>query len=165
MKNILIVILLSSAVSISFGQSQSFKTLSNKFADEDNVFTIKTSGLITRSVLKIAGEDDVRDALRDIKKVRMIVIPEAAFHIKDVSPEGFIKYAQSTDGFEEVLRARDGKENVTLLVKKGTENKQDRYLFVIDSGNEIVVAEMKGTIDYKKMFEDSKNVKYSKSSI
>jgi hypothetical protein len=153
--SVLLTLLFSSA---AFAQSESFKILHEKFAGAPNVVTFRTSGALTRSVLGIAGERNIKKAIRDVRSVRLIVIPRSEFREKQVTLSGFQKIAEK-DSFEPLVKVRDGGDDVTLLVQT-LKKKDPRYLFLIDNDNEIVVVEVKGQIDERLLFKDSRKVTY-----
>ncbi len=153
------VILILTFATNSLAQSESFKTLRDKFEDSENVFCLRTSGFLTRSVLAFAGERDFKNAMRDVKSIRMMVIPHDAFREKNVTLSGFQKFAES-DSFEPLLKVRDDGDDVTLLVQHGDKKDDPRYLVLIDNDHEVVVLEVRGRINERLMFKDSHSVTY-----
>ena len=126
-------------------QSKSFITLREKFAGEKDVFAFRFSGGFARLALRIAGEHDFYDAIRDVKNIRFIVIPKRAFHKKRVSLSGFKKIAKE-DGFEELAHIRDRGDDVEILLQPGKHDNH-RYLILIDDGGEVVAIEVRGYIN------------------
>jgi hypothetical protein len=146
MKHFTATLLLVLVVVAASAQSKSFITLREKFAGEKEVYAFRFSGGFARLALRIAGEHDFYDAIRDVKSVRFIVIPKNAFHEKRLSLSGFRKFAKE-DGFEEVANIRDHGDNVDILVQPGKNDNNNRYLVLIDDGGEVVAVEMKGYIN------------------
>jgi hypothetical protein len=139
---LLIIVL---AAGFASAQSKSYITLREKFAGEKDVFAFRFSGGLTRMALRIAGEYEFYDAIRDVKNIRFIVIPKSAFHEKRVSLSGFKKVAKE-DGFEELAHIRDHGDDVQILLQPG-KNDNNRYLVLVDGGNEVVAIEVKGYIN------------------
>ena len=145
MKHFTATLLLVLVAVVASAQSKSFITLKEKFAGEKEVFAFRFSGGFARLALRIAGEHDFYDAIRDVRNVRFIVIPKNAFYEKRLSLNGFRKFAKE-DGFEEVASIRDHGDNVDILVQPGKKD-NNRYLVLIDDGGEVVAVEMNGYIN------------------
>jgi hypothetical protein len=143
-------LLLTFLTSSAIAQSKSYVALREKFRGEKDVIALHASGAFARTILWVAGEKDFKDAMEEVDDIRFIVIPKKAFRANDVSITGFKKFALK-DSFEEVARVKDHGDDVTLMMQtsytKKHEVKNNRYLLVIDSDNEVVVMEIKGYID------------------
>lgn len=146
MKQVTATLLLVLVAIVASAQSKSFITLREKFAGEKEVYAFRFSGGFARLALRIAGEHDFYDAIRDVKSLRFIVIPKNAFHEKHLTLGGFRKFAKE-DGFEEVASIRDHGDNVDILMQRGKKDSINRYLVLIDDGGEVVAVEMKGNIN------------------
>jgi hypothetical protein len=156
--SIALLLLITSA---AFSQSKSFMILKEKFSGAHNSFSFTTSGFFARTILRFSGGHDYVHALRDVKTIRLIVIPEASFKAQHVTLPGFIKVAKQ-DSFEELAHVRDSGDDVTLLIQspeKGKDN--NRYLVLVDSDNEIVAIEVWGYIDPEELCKHNKNMAYS----
>jgi hypothetical protein len=155
------VAVLSLITSTAFSQSKSFMTLKEKFSGAHNSFSFTTSGFFARTILRLSGEHEYIHALRDVKTIRLIVIPESSFKAQHVTLPGFIRVAKQ-DSFEELAHVHDSGDDVTLLIqspKKGKDN--NRYLLLVDSDNEIVAIEVWGYIDPEELCKNNKNMAYS----
>lgn len=145
--SVLLITLLTSAV---FAQSDSYRTLREKFRGEKDVVAVRASGGLTRTILWMAGEREFQHALQDVDEIRLVLIPKRAFRANDVTLNGFKKIAEQ-DTFEEIARVKERGDDVTLLMQKSYKSKRDpdynRYLILIDSNEEVVVMEIKGYID------------------
>ncbi len=142
------ITLIALAISgISFGQSESYRLLKDKFAGRHHkVVSFRASGFLTRTIFAIAGEHDVHDAIRDVRKIRLIVIPKEAFRSEHVTLAGFRKVA-SDDNFHELMYIRDGKDHVTVLMQPGRKEKDNHYLLLVESDDEVVAIEIRGYLD------------------
>ena len=153
---LLLILLLST---IGFSQSKSFITLKEKFSGRSQVVSLHTSGFLARAVLKMAGEHEFVHAIKDIKHIRLMVIPKEAFKDRGVTLNGFKKFAKK-DSFQEVAHVRDHGDDVTLLMQSSYKSNDNRYLLLVDDDNEVVAIEVKGYIDPQLMLSDSKNLSY-----
>lgn len=160
MKKITILSLLTLALSITAkGQSKSYEMLREKFRGQSEVVSFSTSGFLARTVLWMSGENDYLDAVRDIRHVRLSVIPESAFRKNNVTLGGFKKIAMK-DGFEELAHVKEKGDDVTLLLQTPKHEKNNRYLLLVDSNSEIVVMEITGYIDPKILLRDKDKIAY-----
>jgi hypothetical protein len=150
---IIALVLLSS---VAFSQSKSYNALREKFRGYENVFSLSTSGFLTRTMLVFAGEHQINRAIKDVRKVRMTVVPRKAFKAERLTVDGFIKFAQK-DGFEQLFQVHEYGDEVTLLRQTIGKKKADRYLLLIDGNSELVAFEMSGYIDHELMLRYMKN--------
>ena len=144
------VLLLTLLCSAASAQSNSYTALREKFRGDKDVFALHASGGFARTILWIAGEKDFKDAIEDVDDIRFIVIPKRAFRAHDVSLKGFKKFA-GEESFEEIARVKDHGDDVTLMMQTSYSRKQraknNRYLVLVESDDEVVVMEIKGYID------------------
>lgn len=155
MQRIFLIIVFISAANISFSQSKTFQTLKQKFGGSDNVYAFSASGFFARTILWLAGEHDFRDAVQEIKSIRLITIPKAAFEASQVTVNGLKKLVKK-DYFEELANVKDHGDNVSLYLQQGKSEKQNRYLLLVDSSNDVVVIEIRGYIDPAVMNKQNK---------
>ena len=145
-------------ISVSFAQSKSYQLLREKFAGTENVISLRTSGFMARTILWMAGENEFNDAIRNVRNVRLTVVPKAAFRKHDVTVKGFIKLAQK-EGFEELISARDHGDDVIILKQDLTAKKRDdRYLILVDEGHEVVVMEVTGYVDTDELLKHKNRI-------
>jgi hypothetical protein len=135
---------------IGFTQSRSYITLKERFRGYENVVSLSASGFLTRTMLTFAGEHQINRSIKDVRKVRMTVVPRSAFRSEKVTIDGFIKFAQK-DGFEQLFQAREYGDEVTLLRQAKGKKNPERYLLLIDGHSELVAFEMTGYIDHELM--------------
>ena len=159
MKSLTIAVALTlTSVLLTQAQSESFQILKSKFSDHDDVCAFSMSGFFARTVLWMAGEHDFNHGIKEIRSVHMITIPKSAFDKEHVTLNGFKKVA-SRDSYQELLQIRDHGDDVTLLIQHATKNRGSRYLFLVDSDNEVVAIEVKGIIDPELIMKNS-NLSY-----
>lgn len=133
----------------SYGQSSSFELLRDKFIDTENVQAISVGGFFCRTVMWMTGEDELREAIQELKHVRMITIPKQNFRQQKLSLAGFKKVLQS-DRFESIAAIAEPDEKVEVFMQQ-TDSRTDRYFVLVEDNNEVVAIELKGKIDVAKL--------------
>jgi hypothetical protein len=159
MKSIFIILtLLAVSTSGIFAQSKSYSMLRKKFSGMEGVFSIHTTGFMTRTILWMAAEPEYDDAIRSIRNVRLTVVPKEAFRKQKVTLSGFRKMA-CKDGFEELIHVQDHGEDVTILQQAPARKHHDnRYLILVDEPDEAVVIEVTGYIDPDVLLKHRKTI-------
>jgi Domain of unknown function (DUF4252) len=146
MKSISLFIVLTSIVTIgSFAQSNSYQTLKDKFKDQPDVHSFSLSGWMGRAVLKMAGECEFRDAIKDLKHVRIITIPRSEFAARNVTVNGFKKVLKQ-DSFQELAFIHDNGEKVSIYLREGN-NHENSYFVLVEEDQEVVAIELTGYLD------------------
>lgn len=147
MKSIATSVLLLTLIVTGYSQSsKSYHAIREKFQGQEEVFAMRTSGFLARTVLAFAGEYQYKEAIRDVREIRFVVIPKRLFERENVSLKGFVKFTKK-DGFDELVHVKDHGDDVTLLLQTTTKSKLNRYLLVVDSSDEVVVMEIRGYVD------------------
>ncbi|MBX7127407.1 MAG: DUF4252 domain-containing protein [Cyclobacteriaceae bacterium] len=149
MKKLFFAIAFVMATALSFAQSNSYRTFHEQFAGEEEVFHISIGGFWCRTVLNMAGEHEVRKAIRDISHIRLITVPRKALDEKSLTIRGFRKLLRE-DGFEELVAIRDHGDNVHVYLQQNS-NKKNRYFVLIEEETEVVAIEIKGDIDIEQL--------------
>jgi hypothetical protein len=127
-------------------QSHSFNTLKKKFSANEDVHSFRTSGLMARTVLWIAGERDLKRAIKAIKNIRLITIPKSAFEEQALSVSGFKKVLRK-DSYEELALISDRSDAVGVYLQTNESSNMNRYFILIDNPREVVAVELKGHIN------------------
>lgn len=140
-------------------QSKSFVSLKEKFSGDKDVYSLQASGFLARVILRMAGEHEFYDAVKDVRNVRLIVIPQDAFRRKSVTLSGFKKFTKK-DSFQELAHVRDHGDRVTLLMQSSVSKRDNRYLVLIDNNNEVIAIEVKGYIDPTLMLKEKRDLAY-----
>lgn len=162
MKSFLTTLTLTFIVALSgSAQSKTFQTLREKFHGETDVYSFTTSGFFARTVLRVAGEGDYIKAIKDVKNVRLVVVPKSAFKRHNLTVHGFIKFSHS-EGFEELGHIRDRGDEVTVLLQAPKRNGDNRYLVVVEDNTQVVAIELKGYIDPETILNPDRKLAYSK---
>ncbi|MBN8576663.1 MAG: DUF4252 domain-containing protein [Cytophagales bacterium] len=131
-------------------QSRSYQALKDNFSHEKDVFSFSVGGWLGRLALNVAGEYEFRDAVQDVKHVRLIVIPRTAFANQNLSVSGF-KALLSKDTFEPLAQVHDKGELVSIYLQENKISNRNRYLVLIEEATEIVAIEVTGYIDVAKL--------------
>ena len=140
----LIFVFLMAATSV-VAQSNSYQQLKNKFKDQPDVYSFSFSGWMGRIVLNLAGEYEFKNAIKDIKYMRLITIPQSEFSVQNVSVNGFKKLLKQ-DSFEELAFIHDQGEEVSIYLREGN-NHKNHYFVLIEEEREVVAIELKGYLD------------------
>ena len=152
------LLLLGFALFIAFSttaQSDSYQTLKDTFKGGDDVVSVSVSGMLCRTVLRLADEHEFCDAITDIKNIRVIVIPATEFRKKELSVAGFKKILKE-DSFTELATVRDSGDDVYVFLQENGKN-NDRYFFLIDEGDEVIGVEMKGSVNMNAIYKIMKD--------
>jgi hypothetical protein len=155
------LVFLMAFVSLTPAQSKSYRLLKEKFSGSENVYSLRTSGFLARTILRMTGEHEYNDAIRNVRSIRLIVIPKDAFRKQDVTLQGFRKVAKE-DGFEELAHVRDHGDDVSILIQTPAQkNLDNRYLLLIEEKDEVVVIEVRGYIDPDLIFKHKDTLAYN----
>ncbi|MBX2914795.1 MAG: DUF4252 domain-containing protein [Cyclobacteriaceae bacterium] len=139
------------AVSMSsMAQSRSYNALKDNFKGQPDVHSFSVNGWFGRMILNMAGESEVRQAIQDLKHVRLITIPRHEFNNRNLSVNGF-KSLMRQDGFEDLAQIKDNGEVVSIYIQEGKSKTNNRYLMLIEEPSEIVAIELTGYIDPSKL--------------
>ena len=153
MKNIYVyLVLFLLAFSIAgYSQSKSFLTLQDRFEGRKDVTHLNISSFFVRMALCLASEDLNSDEISNIGRLHLMVIPKDHFAADGVTLNGYIRFVEKKDSFEELINIKDKKDNVRLFVK--TRDKYtSRYLLLVDDEDEVVAIEFSGNINPDKLF-------------
>ncbi|HEY5749897.1 MAG TPA: DUF4252 domain-containing protein [Chryseolinea sp.] len=145
MKTFIASVILTGLISTSLAQSNSFTTFREKFSGEDDVHHFSINGFFARTILRLATEDEMNEAVKEIKNIRLVTVPKAAFEKQKVTVEGF-KRELKKDAFEELAFAKEHKENITLYIQS-TLKHDNRYMVLIDEPYVVTLVEFRGKVD------------------
>lgn len=142
-----LVILFSSTL---LAQTSGMRTLKDRFKGEENVHSFKLGGIMARVVFKLVADDEeIKDAIQDIRSVDVISIPKEAFAEQHVSVKGYKKFLEEK-GFVSLMDVRDKGDHISIYLAPES-GKFERYLIVADEDAEVTVIELKGHIDPSKL--------------
>lgn len=136
-------------VTFAFGasaQSRSYNALKDNFKDQPDVHSFSVNGWFGRMILNMAGENEVRNAIQELKHVRLITIPRHEFNNRNLTVNGF-KSLMKQDGFEDLAQIKDQGDVVSIFIQEGKIKTNNRYLMLIEESTEIVAIELTGYLD------------------
>jgi hypothetical protein len=146
MKKIIIIVLLSTLTSFaSLAQSKSYSALKDKFSSSDDVHSFSVGGWICRLVMNWAGEYEFKQAIEDLRHVRIIVIPKEEFERNDVSVNGFKKILKQ-DAFQELAHVKDHGDDVSIYIREMS-NKRNYYFVLVEDNDEVTAIELHGYLN------------------
>lgn len=155
MKNLLLFFLLVSQCALA--QSNSFQSLRENFKGEPEVVTLSVKGFFLKTALRIIEQDEDENwikGVRDIKHLRFMHIPIAAFEERGLKLNSFKKYVMK-DEFEQLLKLKDGSDDIEIYIQEGYKN-NNRYLVIVDQSSDVNVFEVTGYIDIEKIIATTK---------
>lgn len=158
MNAIKVLVLLLVTISAQ-AQSRSYQMLKDNFIDQPDVHSFSVSGWMGRAILSLAGEYEFKDAIRELKHVRLITIPRSEFENQSLTIKGF-KRLLVQDSYQELAFIRDNGDDVSIYLKEGNNNK-NHYFVLVEEDQEVIAIEMKGYIDLQKL--NSENVRLANS--
>ena len=145
MKTFIASVILTGLISTSLAQSTSFTTFREKFIGEEDVHHFSINGFFTRMILRIATEDEFNKAVKEVKNIRLVTVPKAAFEKQKVTVDGF-KHELKKDAFEELAHAKEQGKNITLYIQS-TLKHDNRYMVLIDEPYVVTLVEFRGKVD------------------
>lgn len=143
-----LIALMVFAISISFAQNDAITKYFEKYVDDERFDVVYVSPKMFEMVSKIEIDEmdaDVQEVIRELKGLRIL-------HTEQNAKE-FYKEAKSKMNFDEyevIVQARDGNENVRIMVKD--EGDIVKELFMLIGGeNNFAMISFVGNIDLKKV--------------
>jgi len=135
LKYLLLIICLFGS-SITFAQDNAFKSLFDKYENEDDVTIVS----ISKAMLKMipgnlnTGNVDIQNI---VPKIESMLLISSKSNIKEKMHSEF-KSLTDKNNYEELMRVKDGKSNVTFNAKKQGDTIKE--LIMLISGNDNFVA-------------------------
>jgi hypothetical protein len=163
MSRILFVVLLLCVLPAGLmAQSKSYETLKSQFKGMDEVHSFAVGSFFVRMALNFVDDEDFdSDAIESIGKIHLMTIPKQHFENQKLTLHGFEKYVLARDGYETLLSVRERDDNVRVFMQPGN-NRDNRYLFLIDDENEVVAIEFNGYVNPDKLFNGHHKLTYEK---
>ncbi len=147
MKRISLIVVMLMIAASTIAQSNSYLALKEKFKDQPDVHSFSLSGWVGRLVLNLAGEYEFKDAIKDLRHMRLMTIPRTEFDKQQVTVKGFKKVLRQ-DSFEELAFVRDDGEEITIYLHEGN-NHKNHYFVLVEEEQEVIAIELKGYLDPK----------------
>lgn len=141
--------------SMTFCQSKSFVSLKEHFKGKEDVHCFTVGSFFVNLVLKFADDDEFDfDAIKNIGSIHLITIPKRHFEGNNLSVNGYKRFIQKEDEYEELMDVSEKGEHVTLFMKNYSEQ-NNRYLILIDNGGDVTAVEFKGYVDVNEFIKNT----------
>jgi len=151
--SILLLVLLG-----SYGQSRSYQAMKDTFIGGEDVHAISVNGILCRMVLGWADENRFRQAITEVKSLKLILVPKAEFRAQGLTVSQFKKMLHK-DSFEELAFFRDENELVSIFLQENERNK-DRYFILVESTEKVMGIEIRGNVDLNALMSTGMEVAY-----
>jgi hypothetical protein len=132
--------------------SQNASTLVSDFASKKDVVNVNIrefwmSAAKPFVAVSLRGDKDGKELMpliNSIKSVQVVTLSECEDKIK----EDFVKKfhaLQDVDGYETLVKVRDGKDNVRIMAKKSKDKIKELFIFCLDE-NDASIVKLSGNI-------------------
>ena len=149
--------------SIASAQSDSYETFKDTFRGGRDVFSFGVRGWLARAVLRFTDEYEFRDAISEVKTIKVTIVPRQRFREKNLSLKEFKKILKD-DLFEELAQVRDHGDNVTVYIQENSKRKHNNlYFILVEESDEVVAIEMRGFVSEEAIARLKKEVTMSKN--
>ncbi len=146
MKNFLIIALALLFVGPAFGQTRSINKFYNKYKHEENATNVKVRGWLIKLASKAVDDEQAVDLMKKVSQLRVLVI-EGENGVRPKDFDKLVKDVQQKDAFEDILRIREGTDNIRAMVKSDGDKISNVLLFV-DGETEFVMLSLEGLLDF-----------------
>jgi len=143
--------------SLTYAQSSAFNRLFEKYENEDDITVINISKAMFNLIpgnLK-TGNVDLQNIVPKIESLRMLTSDKSS--LKEKMASDFKEIVEKDKEYEELMRIKSGKSNVTFNLKKKGDLIRELIMLVIDE-EDFVVIQILGNFlldDIKKIAEDA----------
>ncbi|MDR0394424.1 MAG: DUF4252 domain-containing protein [Tannerella sp.] len=155
-KNLLLMICLLCS-SITYAQNSTIDKLFDKYENEDDITFISISKAMFKMIPKNinTGNINIKNIIHKIESMRIITSEKA--HLKEKMSEEFRSSINNDKGYEELMRVREGKSNVTLNVRKKGDAINELVMLVNDE-HDFVVIQISGNFTLGDIQEIGENI-------
>ena len=137
----LLIIICIFGSSLTYAQSNTFKGLFEKYEHEDDVTVVNISKamfkLIPGNVNVSTGNVDIKNIIPKIES--LLIITSGKNNIKEKMYSEFKNVAGKDKNFEELMRIKDGKSNVTFNAKKSGDIIKELVMLVHNEDNFVAI--------------------------
>lgn len=145
MKNILIIALAFLFIVPAFGQTKSINKFYNKYKHQENVTDVKVRGWLIKLASSQVDDEQAENILKKVTQLRVLVV-DGFEGVKSNDYNKLINDVEK-DSFEEILRIREGKDNIRAMVKSDGDKISNVLLFV-DGEDQFVMLSLEGSLDF-----------------
>lgn len=130
----------------TFAESPAIRSAFEKYRSHEGITNISIPGFVIHLAASIGDmEEDERDFLRSIDKVRILSIEDKYFRSKIDLHHEFYSEINRDAKFEEMMTVRDRGQNVTVFGRMG-ENNVIKELVVLVGGDDNALIYLRGNI-------------------
>lgn len=147
MKNILIIALAFLFTVPAFGQTRAINKFYNKYKHEENATNVKVRGWLIKLASNAVEDEKATELMKKVSQLRVLVI-EGANGVKPKDYDKLVKDVAEKDAFEDILRIREGTDNIRAMVKTNKDNKISNVLLFVDGESEFVMLSLEGLLDF-----------------
>ncbi len=146
-RNLILVAIFIIAPMVTFAQSQF-----DKFEDIDGVTSVIVNQKAFALMSKIGAESDEEylDLIKNINTLKVFATEDASVAKQmKLEAQKYLKNAK----LEELMRVKDGDDNVKIYIKEGANDNyvKELFMFVNDSSDETVIISLTGNIDLRQV--------------
>lgn len=145
MKNILIIAFAFLFIVPAFGQTKSINKFYNKYKHQENVTDVKVRGWLIKLASSQVDDEQAENILKKVTQLRVLVV-DGFEGVKSNDYNKLINDVEK-DSFEEILRIREGKDNIRAMVKSDGDKISNVLLFV-DGEDQFVMLSLEGSLDF-----------------
>ena len=154
----LMLCLLSSG--ILYAQSSAFSRLFEKYENEEDVTIVNISKAMFNLIpgnIKTGGNVDIKNIVPKIESLRIITSEKSA--LKEKMFADFKAIVEKDKSFEELMRIKSGKANITFNIKQKGEIINELIMLVNEEDNFVAIQILGNFLldDIKKIAADSQN--------
>jgi nitrogenase molybdenum-iron protein alpha/beta subunit len=155
-KNLLLMICLLCS-SIIYAQNSTIDKLFDKYEKEDDITFISISKAMFKMIPENVntGNINIKNITHKIESMRIITSEKA--RLKEKMNVEFRSFVNNDKSYEELMRVRDGKSNVTINVRKKGDAINELVMLVNDESN-FVFIQISGNFTLDDIQEISKNI-------
>ncbi len=148
MKRLSIITILLFLGTMAFSQGDGITKYFEKYMDDEDFTVVYISGRMFGMFAEIEDDDkEAKAALKGLKGLRILTTDKKENTVK-LYEEALKKFDSSE--YEELMKVRDGKENVNFYIKEEDE-KITELLLLVGGGDDFVLLSFKGNIDLKQI--------------
>lgn len=145
-----ICIALLCLTTLCFGQSPAIQDFYNKYKNLKAVTDIKLQGWVLKLASTFADEEEAERLLRKITQLRVMVMEDGNL----VTNSEYSRLLRSVrkDRFEELMKIKDGGDNIDILIREKGETITD-VLVLISGEDGFVLLSLEGALRFKDLHQ------------
>ncbi|MBX2870645.1 MAG: DUF4252 domain-containing protein [Saprospiraceae bacterium] len=145
MKKPLFLLALAALPFLCLAQSKAINDFYNKYSQDEHFLDIKLSGGLLNLVASKTDDEQDKRVIRKITALRALVLEEG----HSVKKEDYTKLLRDAkaDSFEELIKVRDGSDNIEILIReKG--NAISHVLLLVNGKDNFVLLSLEGLLQF-----------------